>query len=81
MTQRILTVCRMVQGKKYTPGINLKGEYLKKYGFEVGDMVRVELRENEIVISKNKNTEVLQAMGAENPALLSLVEKLGLEVA
>ena len=81
MTQRILTVCQMPQGKEYIPGINLKGKYLKKFGFEVGDMVKVELHKNKIVISKNKDMAVLQAMGVKNPALLSLVEKLGLEVA
>jgi len=81
MIEKILTVCRMTQGKKYTPGINLKGEYLKKFGFQVGDMVKVEIRNNEIVISKNKATEILTDMQSKNPALLTLLNGLHLEVA
>jgi hypothetical protein len=81
MSDKILTVCRMAQGKKYTPGINLKGDYLNKFGFNVGDMVKVELHKNKIVISKNSATEILTDMQSKNPALMILLDGLNLEVA
>lgn len=81
MSEKILTVCRMPQGAKYAPGINLKGDYLKKYGFEVGDLVKVELHKNKIVITKNSATEMLTDMQSKNPALLVLLDGLNLEVA
>jgi hypothetical protein len=50
--QRILKVVNKPQGKKYTAGINLTGNYLNNFGFSCGDMVKVELSENKIIISK-----------------------------
>jgi len=41
--EKLLTVCRASQGNKNTSAINIKGEYLKKYGFELGDFVKVEV--------------------------------------
>lgn len=70
----------MAQGKKYAPAINLKGFYLKEYGFEVGDMVKVELSQNRIVISKNERTNTLQDMERKNPALIKLLERLDMEI-
>ena len=71
-------MCRAAQGNKYTSAINIKGEYLKKYGFELGDFVKVEVSKNKIVIQKNVSTELLNAMGTKNPALLTLIENLEL---
>jgi len=71
----------MAQGKRYTQGINLKGDYLKKFGFEVGDMVKVEIHKNEIIITKSKATEMLTDLQIKNPALLTLLNGLHLEVA
>ncbi|MEI7504406.1 MAG: SymE family type I addiction module toxin [Paludibacter sp.] len=76
--EKLLTVCRASQGNKYTSAINIKGEYLKKYGFELGDFVKVEVSKNKIVIQKNVSTELLNAMGTKNPALLTMIEGLGL---
>ena len=76
--EKLLTVCRAAQGNKYTSAINIKGEYLKKYGFELGDFVKVEVSKNKIVIQKNVSTELLNAMGTKNPALLTLIENLEL---
>jgi len=76
--EKLLTVCRSAQGNKYTNAINIKGEYLKKYGFELGDFVKVEVSKNKIVIQKNVSTELLNAMGTKNPALLTMIEGLGL---
>ena len=75
--EKLLTVCRTAQGNKYTNIINIKGEYLKKYGFELGDFelgdfVKVEVSKNKIVIQKNVSTELLNAMGTKNPALLTM---------
>lgn len=76
--EKLLTVCRASQGNKYTSAINIKGEYLKKYGFELGDFVKVEVSKNKIVIQKNVSTELLNAMGTKNAALLTMIEGLGL---
>lgn len=77
---KLLTVCRSAQGNKYTAAINIKGDYLKKYGFEMGDFVKVVISKNKITIEKTVNTELLNAMGAKNPALFTLIEGLSLTV-
>lgn len=48
--EKTLTVCRAAQGKKYTNTINIKGEYLKAYGFQVGNKVKVSISCNKITI-------------------------------
>ena len=54
MLTKTLKVCDLPAGKKYAPGLNLKGDYLRAFGFEVGDIVSVELTAGKIVISKEK---------------------------
>ena len=76
--EKLLTVCRTAQGNKYTNIINIKGEYLKKYGFELGDFVKVSITKNKITIEKNVDTGLLTSMGTKNPALLQLIEGLSL---
>ena len=78
--EKLLTVCHSAQGNKYTNAINIKGEYLKKYGFEKGDFVKVTVSKNKITIEKNVSTELLNAMGSKNPALLTMIEGLGMTV-
>lgn len=80
MIQKLLKVCGLPVGKYYKPGINLKGDYLSKYGFEVGDMVKVEISENKIIIEKNDTTKIVTQMGIKNPYLLNLIDELGLNV-
>lgn len=53
--ERVLECVRLPQGKKGTIGFNLKGEYLKMFGFKQGDKAKVEISENRIVISKIDN--------------------------
>jgi len=48
--EKTLTVCRATQGKKYTNAINLKGEYLRDYGFLLGNKVKVSISQNKIII-------------------------------
>ena len=36
----------------YTVGLNLQGKYLERFGFEFGDMVKVEVSKNKILIEK-----------------------------
>ena len=76
--ERILKVCQTAQGKRYTSKINIAGDWLKKYGFEMGDLVKVEIRKNEIVISKNPSTDVLTAFNVRNPQIMKLIENLDL---
>lgn len=76
--EKILKVCEVFQGKKHTNKINIAGDWLKKYGFQFGDLVRVEVKQNKIVISKNDKTDVLTAMNSRNPELYKMIEKLDL---
>lgn len=55
-----LKVVNKPQGKSYAPGINLQGEYLKNYGFGVGDFVKIEISANRIVIKKESINENLR---------------------
>ena len=76
--ERILKVCQTAHGNRYTSKINIAGDWLKKYGFNLGDLVKVEIRKNEIVISKNPSTDVLTAFNARNPQIMKLIENLDL---
>lgn len=53
--ERVLQCVRLPQGKKGTIGFNLKGEYLKMFGFKQGDKVKVEISDRRIVLSKMDN--------------------------
>ena len=50
LLEKTLTVCRATQGKKYTNAISLKGEYLKTYGFQRGDRVKINISHKKITI-------------------------------
>ena len=50
--ENVLQCVRLPQNGKGTIGFNLKGEYLKKYGFQLGDKVKVEISKNKIVLFK-----------------------------
>lgn len=67
-------------GSRYTVGINLKGDFLKRYNFNVGDCVKVELSENQIIITKSDATERLTRLQSQNPSLLNLIDNLGLVI-
>ena len=49
------TGCMIPVTGKGTIGFNLKEEYLKKYGFQLGDKVKVEISKNKIVLFKTGN--------------------------
>jgi hypothetical protein len=53
--EKFLHCIRLPQNGKGTIGFNIKGEYLRTYGFKLGDKVKVEICENRIVISKGEN--------------------------
>ena len=78
--EKILKVCQAPQGNRYTSKINIAGDWLKKYGFEMGDFVKVEVRKNEIVITKNQSTDVLTAFNVRNTELMRLIENLDLSL-
>ncbi len=50
--ERILSVINKPYKDKYTNGISIQGEYLKEFGFELGDKVSVQLSKNRILIQK-----------------------------
>lgn len=76
--EKILKVCQQFQGKKYTNKINIAGDWLKKHGFETGDLVKVEVKKNKIVILKDDKTDILTALNGRNPELYKLIERLDL---
>ncbi len=78
MLTKLLKVCNLPKAKTYTPGINIKGEYLTKYGFNVGDYVNVEISENKIVITKDAESNVVSLFSKKNKALDSLIETFDL---
>jgi hypothetical protein len=76
--KKCLKICDLPQGGGYVPGINLKGNYLKEFGFTVGDFVDVCILENQIVITKTDATDTLSYMAKRNPAVLQLINEFDL---
>lgn len=52
--EKVLKCVRLPQNGKGTIGFNLKGEYLKAFGFKLGDKVNVEISDNKIILTKEK---------------------------
>lgn len=78
--EKLLKICRQPQGKAYTIGLNLKGEYLKKFGFSLDDFVSVKLTKNKIIIKKSEEERTLTEMNRVNPSLSKLIEAFDLTV-
>lgn len=78
--EKLLKVCRTAQGKRYTNKIQISGDWLKKYGFQEDDLVKVAISQNEIKITKNKSTNVLTAFNVKNPELMRLIDNLDLSL-
>lgn len=78
--EKILKCINIPNGNQYTVGINLKGDYLKDFNFFVGDCVKVKFSQNQIIITKSKETENLTKLQAKNPNLLNLIDNLGLTI-
>lgn len=78
MLTKLLKVCGLPTQKKYTVGINLKGEYLKDYGFNIGDYVHVEVTENKIVITKSHETKIVSLFSKKNENVDNLIETFDL---
>ena len=76
--EKLLKICNLPQGSGYVPGINLKGSYLSTFGFNVGEIVFVEIKDNEIVIKKASPTAVFEVMKNRNPHLKQFAKELDL---
>lgn len=63
------------------PGINLQGAYLQEFGFVPGENVRIELKEDEIIIKKLEASDILDVLRAQNPSLDKLIKEFGLVLA
>lgn len=61
------------------PVIKLAGSNLLENGFNVGDIISVSFSENEIIISKNSNTSILQKLQEKNPSLKQLCKEFNLD--
>lgn len=80
MLTKLLKVCGLPYNKTYIAGINLKGEYLTKHGFNIGDYVNVEITENKIVITKDTDTNVVSLFSRKNKIVDNLIETFDLTV-
>lgn len=78
--EKLITVTRTAQGKKYVENISLQGAYLKKYGFELGEYLKVTITKGQIIIKTDVNTKILTQMGQKNPRILNIIENLSLTV-
>lgn len=77
--EKIITVGKTAKPKSgYIESLTISGNYLKQNGFEMGDLVKLVVTKNEIRIVKNTNTNLLTLMGTKNPALLTMIENIGL---
>ncbi len=54
MNFRKLKISYLWQNKKQVPKINISGDWLKKAGFEIGNSVKIEIVNNQIII-RNDN--------------------------
>jgi len=54
MNFKILKISYLFANKKAVPKINISGQWLKNAGFEIGQSVKIEVSENQILI-KNAN--------------------------
>ena len=55
--EKTIKLTNQAQGNKYTNAISIKGEWLKEYGFQLGDYVTVYYTKNKITITNNKKDE------------------------
>lgn len=78
MLTKLLKICGLPSQKKYIAGINLKGEYLKDYGFKIGDYVQVVVTENKIVITKDSETNVISLLSRNNKVFDQFIETFDL---
>lgn len=71
---------QQVTKDKNLPVIKLTGLQLLKMGFNVGDIVSVSFSENQIIITKNKETDKLQDMQRKNPSIQKLIDDFELDL-
>jgi antitoxin component of MazEF toxin-antitoxin module len=76
--EKLLKVCNLPQGAGYVPGLNIKGEYMKKFGFFAGDFVKVDISDSKIIIEKTQAAMELANMVKKNPVLNNLVKEFDL---
>ncbi len=78
---REIKVCAKWQGSKQVPGINLQGMYLRDFGFEPGERVKIEFMKNEIKIRKLDASDILDILHTQNPSMEKLIKEFGLVLA
>lgn len=57
MNFKHLKICYLWQGKKQVPKLNISGEWLKNAGFEIGENVKIEIKNKQLIIS-NANQSI-----------------------
>lgn len=50
--KKVLQICNKSYKARYTIGLNIQGDYLIKFGFELGDKINVEVSRNRILVEK-----------------------------
>ncbi|WP_394368288.1 SymE family type I addiction module toxin [Chryseobacterium caseinilyticum] len=56
MNFKKLKICYLWQGKKQVPKLNISGEWLKNAGFEIGQNVQIEIKNNILIISNDNKS-------------------------
>ena len=52
MNFKVLKISYLFSNKKAVPKINISGQWLKNAGFEIGENVKIEISQNQIIIKK-----------------------------
>lgn len=75
---KMIKMIDTIKTRNGDPILEIIGTELAKHGFNIGDFVNISLSDNEIIISKNEQTEKLQQMNSVNPSIEKLVKEFGL---
>lgn len=75
---RQLTVVGQSQGDKFVPSVRVKGKYLKKLNFNIGDKINM-ICENDVIVLV-KDTTALEHLKTRNPNLIRLINAFDLSL-
>ncbi len=73
-------IIRQIENENNEPVIRLAGSVLTDNGFSADDFVRIEFSNNQIIISKNEETKLLQGMQRTNPSISRLIKEFNLDI-
>ena len=74
--EKLIKVQKAPSNGGYIEAVQISGKYLKKYGFTMGDFLKLTITENKIVIEKNASTNLLQMLGVKDAEMFAKIEAL-----